>query len=61
MSPEVADTIAAITEPSATRPLLHNHLQRFPLWVGEAFTELMQEASKDGSRLGFDVNALCRI
>lgn len=59
VSPQVANAVAAIAEPTAARPLLERHLHRFAFRrLSETFTEPVQHATKDVSDVSLNVNAL---
>src|SRR5690242_5266561 len=61
MTPEMADAIAAIAEPSSTWPLLQDHLHRISVRVGTAFAKAVQYALKDVANVGFYLDVLFNV
>ena len=61
VSPQMADPVAAVAEPSPARPLLHHHLHRFALRVGAALAQPVQHAPVHVPNIGLDVDALGNV
>src|SRR5207245_2736686 len=61
VSPEVADAVPAVAEPTSARPLLQNHLQRFAFRSAEALAKPVEHAAEDVADCCLDLDVLIDI
>jgi hypothetical protein len=57
----VPDPVSAIAEPSSTRPLLEDHLHRFPVRVGATFSKLVYNAFEHIANIGLHLDMLFKV
>src|ERR1051325_6389635 len=61
VAPEMADAIPTVTKPTATRPLLQNHVHGFAIWIRTALTKADKHGFKDITNISFEFNLLGEV